>query len=989
MQERDAQAQTLETVLKQMAAAVTRCSRDFRYLWANQVYADWIGRPLNEIVHRPILEVLGENAFEALLPHSTRVLAGENVHYEQETNFRGIGPRWISANYTPTLDTKGNVDGWVAIAVDITERRNAAQSRRESEERFRLAAQAGKMYAYDWNLATDVIVRSGDVFGVLGSTGETSLTRQQLLASVHPDDRARFTAIVTERTPENPHVQIAYRVLRPDGSVVWLEKTAHAFFDEGGRMVRMIGMVANVTERKRADEAIRESEMRYRGIVETTNEGVWLLDSTLHNSYVNRQMAEMLGYEPREMLGRSVFDFYFPEDVERKKQVLARRQQGLREQIEERLRRKDDSELWVRLAATPVFKDNGEFDGALAMVCDITERKRAEAELRESEERFRLAAQAGKMYAYDWNARTNKVVRSPEFAAVLGLTKPEPLSDEQFVDRIHPDDRERFLVEIAALTPEKPNRDIKYRFLSPTGRVIWLRSSGHALFDEAGKIQRVVGMVTDVTDQKLTEDKLREYEKAVEGAADMIGVVDRQYRFLLANRQYLKTRNLARDQVVGRSISDVLGKEPFETAIKPKLDECFRGNVVRYEMKFSYPTVGERDLLLSYFPIQDANGTIDSAACILHDITERKRAEEALHDLNHALEVQTSLLRTREELLKNFVKNVPAGVAMLDRDMRYLQVSERFCSDYAIDSSQVLGRSHYELFPDIPDRWKEIHRRALQGETVRADEDLWDREDGIMWVRWEIRPWWNSDGLQGGVLIFTEDITHIKQSEESLSKVNQKLIQAHEAERSRIALELHDDICQRIVLLAMRLDDFRHGSPKPLGQLRRELGQASQEAHDLCTDVQALSHRLHSSKLQYLGLAAAAAGFCREFSDQCGVNIDFQSGDIPKELSEDISICLFRVLQEAVRNAAKHSGSRYFEVSLTNRPNQIELTIHDSGIGFDPETAFHKEGLGLTSMRERMRLVNGELSIESGLQRGTTVRARVSHNPQMDSVKAS
>jgi PAS domain S-box-containing protein len=989
MQERDAQAlQTLEALTKQMAEAVTRCSRDFRYLWANEVYANWICRPLSDIVDRPISEVLGKQAFEALRPLFNRVLSGEKVHYEQEAEFRGIGPRWISADYTPTFDAKGNVDGWVAVVVDITERRRAEQALRESEERFRLAVHAGRMYAYEWDVASDVIIRSGDVAGVLGLTGKASLTQQQLLASVHPDDRALITASVTERTPENPDIQITYRLLCPDGSIVWLEKTAHAFFDEGGKMVRMIGMVANVTERIRADEAVRESEMRYRRIVETTNEGVWLLDSTLHSSYVNRQMAEMLGYEPEEMLGRSVFDFYFPEDVEHKRQVLERRQQGLREQIEERLRRRDGSELWVRLAATPVFKDNGEFDGALAMECDITERKRAEAELRASEERFRLAARAGRMYAYDWNARTNEVVRSPEFVPVLGLTSPEPLSDEQFVDGIHPDDRERFLSEIAALTPEKPTRDITYRFLSPTGRVIWLRSRGHALFDEAGKLQRVVGMVTDVTELKMTEDKLREYEKAVEGAEDMIVVVDRQYRFLLANRQYLKMRNMAREQVVGSFIPDVLGEEIFETVIKPKLDECFRGNAVRYEMKFSYPTVGERDLLLSYFPIEDVNGTIDRAACIVHDITERKRAEDALHDLNRALEGQTALLRTREELLRNFVKNVPAGVAMLDRDMRYLQVSERFCSDYSVDSAQVLGRSHYELFPDIPDRWKEIHRRALQGETLRAEEDRWDREGGTLWVRWEIRPWWNSNGSQGGVLLFAEDITRIKQSEETLSKVNQKLIQAHEAERTRIARELHDDICQRIALLAVRLDDFCHRSPDSLSELRRGLAQACEEAQDLGADVQALSHRLHSSKLKHLGLAAAAAGFCREFSEQCGVNIDFQAGDIPNELSEDISICLFRVLQEAVQNAAKHSSARHFQVSLRNGSNEIELMVHDSGIGFEPEMAFRKNGLGLTSMRERMNLVNGELSIESGLQRGTTVCARITHQPKTKSVKA-
>ena len=94
------------------------------------------------------------------------------------------------------------------------------------------------------------------------------------------------------------------------------------------------------------------------------------------------------------------------------------------------------------------------------------------------------------------------------------------------------------------------------------------------------------------------------------------------------------------------------------------------------------------------------------------DVTERKRTEEALLEVNRTLEAQAALLQSREELLKIFVKNVPAGVAMLDRDMRYLQVSDRWCADYSVDSSQVLGRSHYELFPDIPPRWKEMHRRA-------------------------------------------------------------------------------------------------------------------------------------------------------------------------------------------------------------------------------------------------------------------------------------
>src|SRR5215472_7759986 len=114
----------------------------------------------------------------------------------------------------------------------------------ENEERFHLAMQAGKMYAYEWDAATDAIFRSTDASNVLGSQEVASLTRQQLLARIHPDDRALFNASVSERTPECPDVQISYRMLRPDGSVMWVEKTAHAFFDQQGRMVRMIGMVS-------------------------------------------------------------------------------------------------------------------------------------------------------------------------------------------------------------------------------------------------------------------------------------------------------------------------------------------------------------------------------------------------------------------------------------------------------------------------------------------------------------------------------------------------------------------------------------------------------------------------------------------------------------------------------------------------------------------------------------------------------------------------
>ena len=151
MNENEAQLlHTLETATKHIAAAVTRCSRELRFLWTNQAYVDWIQQPLNEIADRPILEVLGKEAFEALLPHFNRVLTGETVRYEQEADFRGIGARWIWAVYTPTFDADGTTNGWMAVVVDITERKWAEL--RQSEEWLRLAIQAGKMYAYEWDV---------------------------------------------------------------------------------------------------------------------------------------------------------------------------------------------------------------------------------------------------------------------------------------------------------------------------------------------------------------------------------------------------------------------------------------------------------------------------------------------------------------------------------------------------------------------------------------------------------------------------------------------------------------------------------------------------------------------------------------------------------------------------------------------------------------------------------------------------------------------
>ena len=214
------------------------------------------------------------------------------------------------------------------------------------------------------------------------------------------------------------------------------------------------------------------------------------------------------------------------------------------------------------------------------------------------------------------------------------------------------------------------------------------------------------------------------------------------------------------------------------------------------------------------------------------------------------------------------------------------------------------------------------------------------------------------------------------------------MIEAQEEERTRLARELHDDINQRVAMLAVKLQSLEQSLPASVAEIRHAVAEASKETESLGGDIHALSHRLHSSKLEYLGLASAAGSFCRELSDGQGVEIGFHSESIPKDLPSEISLCLFRVLQEALQNAIKHSGSRHFQVSLSGGSSGVELTVRDSGIGFDPEDATRGSGLGLTSIRERLKLVNGKLFIDSQSQLGTTILARVPLSPKTKSAAA-
>jgi len=252
------------------------------------------------------------------------------------------------------------------------------------------------------------------------------------------------------------------------------------------------------------------------------------------------------------------------------------------------------------------------------------------------------------------------------------------------------------------------------------------------------------------------------------------------------------------------------------------------------------------------------------------------------------------------------------------------------------------------------------------------------RHDGeYRWVLDTGVPRFSSDGSFAGYIGSCIDMTERKQAEEALSTVSRRLIDAQEQERTRIARELHDDINQRIAMLGIELDVLQQSLPNQGPELQSRIDELRQQTAEIGTDVQGISHRLHSSKLEYLGLVAACKSFCREVAEWHKVDVNFVAENIAPNLSQDISLCLFRVLQESLNNAIKHSGAQHFEAQLRGTSNEIQLTVRDHGIGFDAAAVMVNRGLGFISMRERVSAVNGTILIASKPKGGTEITVRV------------
>ncbi len=638
---------------------------------------------------------------------------------------------------------------------------------------------------------------------------------------------------------------------------------------------------------------------------------------------------------------------------------------------------------------------------------EITERKRAEEALRESEERLRLAAEATGFGTYDFDPRRCKSVWSPQLCALFGLPLMKEVSAELFTSVVHPKDRAKFTRRVEqALDPAGQTRhEFEYRIVRPDGELRWVHDTGRSLYEGEGverRVVRVVGTVQDVTERKQVEQALRQSEERLQHAlaAGAMGTWERDFRTgeIKWDKGTYKMYGIEAGTKIDIDFFHAhVHREDLPVMLAAIEDSASRGNEYRSEFRFLRPDGNTIWIQARGGLRRDEFGSATHIAGVNFEVTERKRAEEAL--------------RASEELYRATFENAAVGIAHVVPDGRFLGVNDKLCQILGYRREQLLTKALQDLtHPDDVEGNLTLLKRALAGEIeTYTMEKRYIRNDGsTVWTNLTtslIREPRTRAPLY--FISIVEDITQRKRAEDQLRHLTEQLEQRvlartvelkstqdqlraltsrlhdlQEDERAQLARDLHDEFGAALTALKVDLYSIMEQLPRKTIALKQKAGAMSALIDNTVDSLRRTAALLRPRLLDDFGLVAAIEWQTQEFERRTGVRCQTT---LPEGFSLDRqrSTVFYRILQEGLTNVLRHAKATEVVVRLWEDSGKVLLEIKDDGIGINPEAISNRKSFGLIGMRERAYAFGGEVSVERSWRGGTVVTVEIPRNKRV------
>jgi PAS domain S-box-containing protein len=824
------------------------------------------------------------------------------------------------------------------------------------------------------------------------------------------------------------HESQAYR---RDGSVIWIRSNVRAVRSAQGEVLYYEGSVEDITEQKHLHETLRESSEFNQEIINGAHEGIIVTDRSLHCLVWNPFMEQISGLPAMTVLGHPLSKILPDWQAQGLDNLIAQALDG-----ETRASRdlpytfaaaQHNGWMWVKIGPMRDIEDT--VIGAIVMVYDITERKRNEEKLRESESKYRDLVETAHdlIWAVDTQGQITFINQASK--KIYGY-EPEELIGRAYLDFLPPEDRVRQL-EIFRETLASGERrvlGVESEVLDREGKRHTLIANAVILYDEQGNPIGILGTSSDITERKRMEEALRESEakfrRLLSVAPDAIVVVDTAGRIVLANHQA--------EILFGYASSEFYG-QPIELLVPDRFRQPHIEHRMAYIAEPRVMSTAGRDGLFglrkdgSEFPVEisvsplQSDGAGQLIISIIHDITERKRAEEAerdqrvlaeaLRDTAMALNSTLDFDQVLDQILENVGRVVPLdSVEVLLREGDGFRVVR--WTGYQVHAQQVdILRAHLRLndftnlrkmvetkqpelivdvreYPgwvDLPDfRWIRSHLGApiLIDDQVAGVINLNAAQLGLYTVRHMERLQVFADqaaiALKNAQLLIEAQARadELRQSQEQLRAVSARAESVREEDRIKIAREIHDDLGQSLTGLKMDLAWLTKRLPanKTQAGLLVKLQDMSDLIDQLIQAVRRIATELRPGVLDDLGLIAAIEWQADDFQRRTGLVCKVVSNVTDSALNKDQATAVFRIVQETLTNVARHAQATSIKINLKEIDRVFTVEVRDNGRGLPAEAIVDPKSLGLAGMRERALSVGGQLSIVGLAEGGTLVR---------------
>ncbi len=727
--------QRFYSILSSMYAAILLVKDNGRIEFANQNFCDFFGLldlpgDLTGLTSPKLLEKI-EDAYHHPDEEIARIkeivdrgqpLIGEEIAM--------LGGRTFLRDFIP-IRINGKSYGRLWNHLEITERKQAETVLQEVNEELEVAAEELRQQNEDLMQAQSSLRESEERYRNLFNSMEEGFALHEIICDAEgkPYDYRfldvnpafeRLTGLKREEAiarterqlfPDDDPKRIEiYGAVALTGQPIHFEtfsKVLNKHYDvytHSPALGRFASFFVDITERKQMEAALRESEENYRTIVETTNEGIWVVDTETRTTYINGKMAEMLGYSPEEMIGKKSSEFMDEEGKARLGLLLERRRQGINENYEIKFLRKNGSPLWTITSASPLRDKEGKFAGSLGMLADITERKQVEEALRESEERFRSAFEDSAI-AMALTALDGRLLNvNISFCQMLMFSDSE-LIGHRFIEFTHPDDLEVNRAGMDALVSgSSPTFQMEKRYIRKDGRIIWVDMSTASVRNAEGKPLYLVTHVQDITKRKDAEEALRkseeQYRTIVETANEGIWIIDAEARTTYINEKMAKMLGYGPEEIIGRCSFDFLDEEN-RAASTLRLKERKLGVKSNPEVKYIRKDGMPLWTISNVTPLTDNSGKFAGALGMVTNITERKRMEEDLrksHDeLEQRIQERTAELSDAKENLEVINEELQVEITEHEETEKDLLLAKEAAEAAAQAKSDFMANMSHEI----------------------------------------------------------------------------------------------------------------------------------------------------------------------------------------------------------------------------------------------------------------------------------------------------